>query len=39
VLIEVDIGHLPPQLMLINGSVAQVRRSAAEGGSVSQTLA
>ncbi len=39
VLIDVDIGHLPPQFMLINGSVAQVRWSAGEGGSVSQTLA
>jgi muramoyltetrapeptide carboxypeptidase len=38
VLIDVDIGHLPPQLMLINGSVAQVRWSVAEGGTIGQTL-
>lgn len=38
VLIDVDIGHLPPQLMLINGSLAQVRWSASEGGTVTQRL-
>jgi muramoyltetrapeptide carboxypeptidase len=38
VLIDVDIGHLPPQLMLINGSVAHVSWSATDGGTISQTL-
>lgn len=38
VLINVDIGHLPPQFMLINGSVAQMRWSASEGGTLTQAL-
>jgi muramoyltetrapeptide carboxypeptidase len=38
VLIDVDIGHLPPQLMLINGSVAHVSWSATDGGTINQTL-
>jgi muramoyltetrapeptide carboxypeptidase LdcA involved in peptidoglycan recycling len=39
VLADVDIGHVPPQLLLINGARASVRWSAAEGGSITQTLA
>lgn len=39
VLVDVDIGHVPPQLLLVNGAQAQVRWSAAEGGSITQTLA
>jgi muramoyltetrapeptide carboxypeptidase len=39
VLVDVDIGHRPPQFTLLNGARATVRWSAAEGGSVAQTLA
>lgn len=39
VLVDVDIGHRPPQMVLVNGALAQVRWSAADGGSVKQTLA
>jgi muramoyltetrapeptide carboxypeptidase len=38
VLIDVDIGHLPPQFMLINASVAQVSWSAENGGTIRQVL-
>lgn len=38
VLVDVDIGHRPPQMVLINGAVAQVRWSAAEGGRITQRL-
>lgn len=36
VLVDVDIGHRPPQLLLVNGVMAEVRWSAAKGGSVFQ---
>jgi muramoyltetrapeptide carboxypeptidase LdcA involved in peptidoglycan recycling len=39
VLIDVDIGHRPPQFMLINGALAQVSWSAEGGGAIMQTLA
>jgi muramoyltetrapeptide carboxypeptidase len=39
VLVDVDIGHRPPQLLLINGALARVRWSASSGGEVEQTLA
>jgi muramoyltetrapeptide carboxypeptidase len=39
VLVDVDIGHRPPQMLLINGARAQVRWSEAAGGEVVQTLA
>ena len=38
VLIDVDIGHLPPQLVLINGAKAQVSWSESGGGRVVQAL-
>ena len=38
VLIDVDVGHLPPQFMLINGSVAHLSWSAKDGGTISQAL-
>ena len=38
VLVDVDIGHRPPQFTLVNGARAAVRWNAAEGGSVEQTL-
>ena len=38
VLVDVDIGHRPPQLMLVNGAWVDVSWSAAEGGRVVQTL-
>jgi muramoyltetrapeptide carboxypeptidase len=38
VLADVDIGHLPPQLLLINGAMADVRWSATDGGTVVQHL-
>ena len=38
VLVDVDIGHRPPQLLLLNGALAQVRWSEAGGGSVRQSL-
>ena len=38
VLVDVDIGHLPPQLVLVNGARAEVHWSAADGGSVVQHL-
>ena len=39
VLVDVDIGHRPPQLVLINGALSSVRWSASDGGQVSQVLA
>ena len=39
VLVDVDIGHRPPQFTLINSALASVRWSATEGGQVSQVLA
>ena len=38
VVTDVDIGHLPPQLMLINGALAQVRWTSGEGGVITQKL-
>ena len=38
VLCDMDIGHRPPQLVLINGALGELRWSAAEGGSVVQHL-
>jgi muramoyltetrapeptide carboxypeptidase len=38
VLIDCDIGHLPPQLLLINGAQAAVRWHPAQGGAVVQWL-
>ena len=39
VLVDVDIGHRPPQLMLVNGALADIDWSAADGGQVMQTFA
>ena len=39
VLVDVDIGHLPPQLMLVNGALADVDWSEADGGRLTQTFA
>jgi muramoyltetrapeptide carboxypeptidase len=39
VLVDVDIGHLPPQLVLINGAQARVCWSESGGGRIAQTLA
>ena len=36
VLVDVDIGHRPPQLMLVNGAMAEVDWSVADGGTVTQ---
>lgn len=38
VLFDVDIGHAPPQLLLVNGALAQVTWRGDHGGSVVQTL-
>lgn len=38
VLADVDIGHRPPQLMLVNGARAELDWDAAEGGRLRQTL-
>lgn len=38
VLVDVDIGHRPPQFVLINGAKAIVRWSEASGGSIEQQL-
>jgi muramoyltetrapeptide carboxypeptidase len=38
VLVDLDIGHRPPQLLLVNGAMAELRWSAAEGGRVLQRL-
>jgi muramoyltetrapeptide carboxypeptidase LdcA involved in peptidoglycan recycling len=39
VLLDVDIGHRPPQMVLINGAIAEVKWTAALGGQVEQSLA
>ncbi len=39
VLADVDIGHRPPQMMLINGSLAEVNWNASDGGRLLQRLA
>ena len=39
VLVDVDIGHRPPQLLLINGALARVQWHATGGGQLTQTLA
>ena len=36
VLVDLDIGHLPPQMVLVNGAWAKVLWSAAEGGQLKQ---
>ncbi len=36
VLVDMDIGHRPPQMVLVNGALAQVSWSQASGGSVAQ---
>lgn len=36
VLVDVDVGHVPPQLLLVNGAMAQVSWSAASGGRIRQ---
>ena len=38
VLVDMDIGHLPPQLVLVNGARAEVRLGDAGGGIVRQWL-
>ena len=38
VLVDVDIGHLPPQMVLVNGALAQVRWQAGVGGTLVQKL-
>lgn len=38
VLADVDIGHKPPQFLLVNGARAEVSWDAAEGGRLRQTL-
>ena len=38
VLVDVDIGHLPPQMLLVNGAVADVRWSVSDGGSLTQSF-
>jgi muramoyltetrapeptide carboxypeptidase len=38
VLVDVDIGHRPPQFVLVNGALAEVRWSEAAGGSIEQRL-
>lgn len=38
ILLDVDLGHVPPQLALVNGAVAEIRWSP-ENASLSQTLA
>lgn len=39
VLVDVDVGHVPPQLLLVNGALAQVRWRAGDRATVTQTLA
>jgi muramoyltetrapeptide carboxypeptidase LdcA involved in peptidoglycan recycling len=39
VLVDVDIGHKPPQMTLVNGALATVRFGAGHAGSVEQRLA
>jgi muramoyltetrapeptide carboxypeptidase len=38
VLVDVDIGHRPPQMMLVTGALADVRWSAEAGGTLRQRL-
>lgn len=38
VLVDVDIGHRPPQFVLVNGATAEVHWSEAAGGSIDQHL-
>lgn len=38
VLVDMDIGHRPPQLLLVNGARAAVHWSAQHGGRLAQTL-
>jgi hypothetical protein len=38
VLVDGDIGHRPPQLLLVNGAWAEVAWSVAQGGRVLQRL-
>ena len=39
VLIDVDIGHRPPQMVLINAALADVHFSADQGATLTQRLA
>ena len=39
VLVDVDIGHRPPQLLLVDGALARVQWQALAGGTLVQTLA
>ena len=39
VLVDLDIGHKPPQMLLVNGALATLRWSAAGGASLVQRLA
>ncbi|MBL8324362.1 MAG: LD-carboxypeptidase [Rubrivivax sp.] len=39
VLVDVDIGHRPPQMLLINGALAEVEFDAQRGGRLTQWLA
>ena len=39
VVVDMDIGHRPPQLVLVNGAVARVSLSAGDGGQVTQRFA
>ena len=39
VLVDVDIGHLPPQMVLVNGALATLQWSVTGGGVLTQTLA
>lgn len=36
VLVDVDVGHRPPQMVLVNGALAQVQWQAQDGGQVTQ---
>lgn len=38
VLVDMDIGHVPPQLLLVNGAVATVQWSEAAGGEITQSF-
>ena len=38
VLVDVDIGHRPPQMLLINGAPAEVRWHSDQGGEITQRL-
>lgn len=39
VLVDADVGHAPPQMVLVNGAHAEVTWSAAEGGQIVQRFA